>query len=212
MKSRTSETMATRDWLKALGALVATNMSLKDSRERLDTYAPLLRDDFGPYAFCKASLAYVAARTEFFPTFHRTSELLKEWCQDNKPPPPLMLTGPAETSANLTNEERIILSSYYRERGDILAQGRLANVLSWYRRRFPGAYRYVVENDPEVRAELAREAAADWSDPGKVLATARLVLSSEVKQLELGRTLAALVKRHAPLNLALLPPEWHPGA
>lgn len=59
-------------------------------------------------------------------------------------------------------------------------------------------------------ADQRSEAKRDWSDPAKVQASMRLVLSSPVKQLELGRMLAALVHRHAPENLGLLPPAWHP--
>lgn len=67
-------------------------------------------------------------------------------------------------------------------------------------------------HDPETWArkvaEERAEAKRDWSDPWKVKASMRLVLSSPVRQLELGRLLAAVVNRHAPENVGLLRPEW----
>lgn len=59
----------------------------------------------------------------------------------------------------------------------------------------------------KIDAERA-QAIRDWSDPIKVQSSMRLVLSDELKQLELGRMLASLVARHAPQNLGLLPPKW----
>ena len=58
-----------------------------------------------------------------------------------------------------------------------------------------------------IAAERA-QAVADWSDPVRVRAAMRTVLSGEAWQLQLGRCLAALVLQHAPKNAGLLPPEW----
>jgi hypothetical protein len=52
------------------------------------------------------------------------------------------------------------------------------------------------------------DAVRDWSDPYKVRSSMQLVLSSDVEQFRLGHMLAGLVKRHAPQNLGLLPPDW----
>lgn len=60
----------------------------------------------------------------------------------------------------------------------------------------------------EKQAEERRAAREDWSDPVKVRKSRDLVLSSPVKQLLLGRTLAALVGKHCRKNVAILPPEW----
>jgi hypothetical protein len=65
--------------------------------------------------------------------------------------------------------------------------------------------------DADWKAKQRREhaeAKADWSDPAKVRRSRDLVLSSPIRQLEFGRMLAALVSKHAPINLGLLPPEW----
>jgi hypothetical protein len=65
--------------------------------------------------------------------------------------------------------------------------------------------------DADWKAKQGREQAeakADWSDPAKVRSSRDLVLSSPIRQLEFGRMLAALVSKHAPINLGMLPPEW----
>ena len=70
-------------------------------------------------------------------------------------------------------------------------------------------------SEPDWKAQHARERAeakADWSDPAKVRRSRDNVLSSPVRQLEFGRMLAALVQRHAPQNLPVLPPEWREDA
>jgi hypothetical protein len=64
------------------------------------------------------------------------------------------------------------------------------------------------QNWQEKQAEERRCAREDWSDPVKVRKSRDLVLSSHVKQLLLGRTLAALVGKHCRKNVAILPPEW----
>jgi hypothetical protein len=51
------------------------------------------------------------------------------------------------------------------------------------------------------------EAAADWADPAKVRASIRSLIDHPMRA-TLGPMLAALVGRHAPANVALLPQEW----
>ena len=152
-----------RKWLQSLGVLVATGMSVGDAKERLATFVPLLAVEFDSRFFNAATLAFVARKCKFFPTFSEICDALAEWGRDNQPSRP-MLEGPASDGWKT----------------DVAA-----------------------ERDKAVR---------DWSDPHKVASSMRLVKSSEVRQLELGRMLSALVGRHAPQNLGLLPPAWlvHP--
>jgi len=157
--------LAARDWLKSLGVLVAGSMSVADARERIATYCPLLEQEFAPEIFNARSLAFVAQRQKYFPSFHEVCMHLTAWAEDRTPPKRLAIT-------------------------DQTAE------VDW-------------------KAQHARERAeakADWSDPAKVRRSRDNVLSSPVRQLEFGRMLAALVKRHAPQNLPVLPPEWREDA
>lgn len=85
----------------------------------------------------------------------------------------------------------------------------------WWRENRPRplaiSYEATREGWQDQHARERAEAKADWSDPAKVTSSMRLVLSSEVKQLDLGRMLAALVRLHAPHNVGLLPPKWLKG-
>lgn len=205
-----TRTMAPKKWLNALGALCASNVGEEEASAKVNAYLPLITEDFAPPAFCDASLRAVAGKCEFFPAYARLVELLGAWWTENKPVVPL-LNGPED--ASLSDTERHIIAAFYRLKDEIIRESRLRNALHWYRLKFPSAYRYLLKNDNDCWQcvfERKDDPAADWSDPGKVLASARKVLESDVKQLDLGRMLAALVHRHAPLNLALLPPEWHP--
>lgn len=64
-------------------------------------------------------------------------------------------------------------------------------------------------NDAHRRREADRDERirASWADPGNVRASAQL-LDDHPRRLIMGRMLAGLVGRHAPQNLAFLPPEW----
>lgn len=199
-----------KTWIAMLAKLVAPADPVAAGKA-LSDMLPLLVD-FPDGAFTVDSLSHVARECRRLPSFSELCATLGAWWKEHRPPAPLMLPGPE--TAHLTATERAILTTFYRLKDEIIRQGRLDRVLHWYRLKFDGAYKHLAAHDPDVIDHLrqTRNPAADWSDPGKVLASARLVLSSEVKQLELGRALAGLVKRHAPLNVALLPPEWHPDA
>jgi hypothetical protein len=155
-----TDRLSARQWLGALGVLVAGSMSIADAKERLGTYCPLLEGEFSPEVFNRRSLAFVAQRQKFFPPFHEVCTLLTEW-------------GDAQPTA-----QALAIAD--------------ASGADWKRRQ-----------DDERHA-----AAADWADPAKVRRSRDLVLSSPIRQLEFGRMLAALVGKHAPINLGLLPPEW----
>lgn len=91
--------------------------------------------------------------------------------------------------------------------------GEIANALSaWWEDNAPTANVPLItgpkQDDWRQRVEQERaEAAADWADPAKVRASAASLVGHP-RRLELGRMLAALVNRHAPQNVALLPPEF----
>jgi hypothetical protein len=158
-----TDALKVRQWLQSLGVLVATGMSVADAKERLAVFVPLLAAEFSGRYFNAQSLAFVARRSKFFPTFSEVCDGLHEWG--------LTLTG----------------------RSDHLIEGPARDENAAWK-----------ANIAAQRAESQR----DWSDPRKVRSSRDLVLSDEVKQLELGRMLAALVNRHAPQNVGLLPPQW----
>jgi hypothetical protein len=155
-----TDRLSPRQWLSSLGVLVAGSMPIADAKERIGTYCPLLEGEFSPEVFNRRSLAFVAQRQKFFPSFHEVCTLLTEWAEAQPTPQALAIAD--------------------------------ASGADWKRRQ-----------DDE-----RRDAAADWSDPAKVRRSRDLVLSSPIRQLEFGRTLAALVSKHAPINRGLLPPEW----
>lgn len=64
-------------------------------------------------------------------------------------------------------------------------------------------------NDAHRQREADRDQRirASWADPGNVRASAQL-LDDHPRRLIMGRMLAGLVGRHAPQNLAFLPPGW----
>jgi hypothetical protein len=158
-----TDALKVRQWLQSLGVLVATGMSVADAKERLAVFVPLLAAEFDGRFFNAATLAFVARRSKFFPTFSEVCEGLQEWGQTLEGQSrSLLLEGP--DGANAAWKAKIA----------------------------------------DERAEAQR----DWDDPQKVRSSRDLVLSDEVKQLELGRMLAALVNKHAPWNVGLLPPEW----
>lgn len=83
-----------RQWLQSLGVLVATAMTLAEAKERLATFAPLLNAEFDRRFFNERSLAFVAKRCKFFPTFSEICEHLHEFGADLRSDQ-LRLAGPS---------------------------------------------------------------------------------------------------------------------
>lgn len=68
-----------------------------------------------------------------------------------------------------------------------------------------------MRDDELWKARLADERSvvvADWKDHSKIRVAVRSLEGHPWRD-RLGRMLAGLVSRHAPENIALLPPEWH---
>ena len=91
--------------------------------------------------------------------------------------------------------------------------GEISNALSaWWEDNAPTANVPLIagpQQDPwRQRVERERaETKADWQEPEAVRrAIASLV--GQPRRLELGRMLAAMIHRHAPQNVGLLPPEF----
>ena len=81
-----ARTDVVRDWLKALGALSAANMSAADARAKMAAYGPMLAEEYPDWCFTTSSLAACAKGFKFFPTFGELSKALTEWRKDNTPP------------------------------------------------------------------------------------------------------------------------------
>jgi hypothetical protein len=128
-----------RDWLRALGALVATGgMSLADARERLVAYADLLESEFDQRFFTMATLAFVGRRCRFFPTFHELCLALSEWGRDNPIAIPNQIIRLPDNATSLSAKDRHWLAYYHgRERENFAplreSDGRLSrpDVADW---------------------------------------------------------------------------------
>jgi hypothetical protein len=83
-------------WLKALGTLTASATSAEVADNKLHAYAPLLADEFGQECFCRASLAFVARGSTYFPTFAEVCALLAKWWHSQRPYSGLAIEGPAD--------------------------------------------------------------------------------------------------------------------
>lgn len=88
-----TDTAVVRDWLKALGALVAGSIDRKEAEQRLGAYVPLLADEFSTGAFCRASLAAVARECKFFPAYAEVVQHLSAWWREHRPAS-AAITGP----------------------------------------------------------------------------------------------------------------------
>lgn len=67
------------------------------------------------------------------------------------------------------------------------------------------------ENNEAYKAKIANRleaARSDWSDPSRVRASAMRIGENHPHRNSMGKMLASLVQKHAPENLAYLPPEW----
>jgi hypothetical protein len=73
------------DWLKALGALSAANMSAADARAKIVAYRPMLAAEYPDWCFTQASLAAVAKGFTFFPAYGELAQALTAWRKDNAP-------------------------------------------------------------------------------------------------------------------------------
>jgi hypothetical protein len=82
-----TEAQHIRDWLKALGSLTAFSGSASEFSAKISAYTPLLQGDFSQAAFSPGSLAAIARKCEFFPTYAKLSEHLASWWRDHRPPP-----------------------------------------------------------------------------------------------------------------------------
>lgn len=73
-------------WLGELAVLCASgNISLADTRLKMEAYSKHLPRDFAPWAFSDTSLRHVASSCKFFPTYGELCEHLREWCINNAP-------------------------------------------------------------------------------------------------------------------------------
>lgn len=77
-----------RDWLKALGVLVAASMSAEEASSRIDALTPHLAAEFPPGAFCRASLTAVARQCRYFPNLAEACDALAPWWREHRQLPP----------------------------------------------------------------------------------------------------------------------------
>jgi hypothetical protein len=76
-------------WLRRLGSLTGSNMSLEDARQRVEAYADMLRGKYPASAFTRESLEAVAAESKFFPSYGEVCQRLTAlWTKPAAPPQP----------------------------------------------------------------------------------------------------------------------------
>lgn len=84
----------------------------------------------------------------------------------------------------------------------------------WQRENQPARPAITDQREPDAwMAKIEREKAqaqADWSDPIKVRQSLAGIGLDHPMRDYLGRMLGSLVAKHAPENLGLVPPAWHP--
>jgi len=97
--------LSARRWLQSLGVLVAGSMTLAEAKERIGTYCPLLEQEFSPEAFNNRSLAFVAQRQKYFPSFHEVCALLGEWAEGQPPPERLAIADQSDAEWKRRQDE-----------------------------------------------------------------------------------------------------------
>lgn len=138
------------EWLAALGTLTAGAMTATDARDKIGAYAAMLRDDFPPACFTKASLAAVARACKFFPAYGELCDALTAWSEASgthrQAPPLARRSGPRE-------EQTAIGDSWDRFIGQRLTDGvERGKLLSMLRAHCPPG---------QVAAIMARHFAAE---------------------------------------------------
>lgn len=71
------------DWLGRLGLLTAVNMPAAEARIKAQAYAPMLDKEFAKAFFTEKSLAFVARRCKWFPSYGELCEALSAWRSDS---------------------------------------------------------------------------------------------------------------------------------
>lgn len=74
----TSKPAHVRDWLKGLGALVASTVRPQEVEAKLNAYVPMLLQEFRVEDFTALALRVVARQCEYLPSFKLLCDLLKE--------------------------------------------------------------------------------------------------------------------------------------
>ena len=170
-------------------------------------------------AFTIPSLEHVAGLFKRVPSYSELHAALEEWWSKNKPPAPvLLIEGPL--SVGMSEDEKQHAASWLRNRAHFVKEGRLETSLNVLRDKWPGAFNYIIATHSEAASiafekgwsGLSGDAAASWDNPEAIRSSVRLVLSSPVHQLTLGKLLGRAVAVRAPQHLHNVPPDWHPTA
>lgn len=156
-----------RQWLKALGGLVAGTLTEAEAAMRLNAYEPLLSQDYGPEHFSGDSLKFVAKSCKFFPSYGEINEGLKAWieAEANKPRAP-RLAAPSDGTAPLTAAEQCMVGFWFEYKSGLKTLPHGVTLKSWLSmcRTHDGvrkAYLHLKRADPDV-ARIA--ASAGWHD------------------------------------------------
>lgn len=148
--AETTETI--RNWLKALGTLVAASMAISEVSGRLDAFVPMLAESFQPRHFTRDSLRFVAEKCKFFPTYGELCDHLNAWGKQNPTPAPAL---PSDQNS-LSDRDSVLVKTWFSLKPERVQNGRLTVGLSIIR-RFPAAFREICNQDPEAHRIAQRE-------------------------------------------------------
>lgn len=84
MQFRTDQAIV-RDWLKALGSVVASGLSASEAGAKLAAMVPWAAADFGPECFTPATLKSAARDFKFFPAYAELAAHLRHFQRDETP-------------------------------------------------------------------------------------------------------------------------------
>lgn len=84
MANRTDPAIV-RDWLKALGSVVASGLSATEANAKLAAMVPWAAQDFGPECFTAGTLKSAARDFKFFPSYAELSTHLRHFQRSELP-------------------------------------------------------------------------------------------------------------------------------
>jgi hypothetical protein len=158
-------------WLNDLANLTAGNPPLEDIKLRAGAMASMLADQFPEAAFTRASLAHVARKCTFFPSYAELCDALLPWWQDNRP-----TTAITYDPADLNDEEHAIVQNWERH-----ASGNWGKIfplntdrslwfeLGLYRRLRERVFNHLVANNEQAERIARRN---NWIPPLRAAAAA----------------------------------------
>jgi hypothetical protein len=218
MSARNHDRLVT-SWLLKLATLVAATIAPEDLKQRVVSMGTLLGDDFPDDRTWSAdALRTMVAQFRYWPSYIELHDALGAWWAVHRPEPVRLIPQDIE-HLPLSLDDKLWIKFWRKRVLESFSNSSGATVLGMIRERYPAAYDWLVANDPDAEGVARargwpmivepdasmRRAQADWRDPAKVRASvARIGLDHPMRG-EMLRLLRALVTKHCPENMALVP-------